>query len=230
VITLHFWPTPNGYKPLILLEELGLPYTLKPVNIFRGAQFAPDFLAIAPNNRIPAMTDDDTSAAGDAIALFESGAILGYLAEKGGRFLPSLRHAHHEVQQWVFWQMAGLGPMMGQAAHFVRFASEDVPYAKARYVAETERLLGVLDRRLRGRDFICGDISIADLACYPWVRIHEIANIEIGVFPAVTEWARRMAERPAVIRAYAIGEPLKNGQEMDDAARRVLFSGNSTRG
>lgn len=223
MIALHVWPTPNGYKPLILLEELGLPYEVRPVDIFRGEQFAPEFLAIAPNGRIPALVDTTPPDGGPPLCLFESGAILLHLAERDGRLLPTDRRGRDEVMQWLFWQVGGLGPMMGQAAHFLRYAPEDVAYAKRRYVAETERLLGVLDRRLAGREHVCGDLSIADVACYPWVRAHDLAGVSLDAYPNLAAWAARMAARPAVIRAYAIGEPLKAGQVLDEAAREHLF-------
>ena len=222
MIDLYFWPTPNGYKPLIALEELGLDYRLKSVDIFRGEQFASDFLAISPNNRIPAIVDHAPSDGGEPIALFESGAILSYLAEKAGA-TPDPR-ARHEAQQWLFWQMGGLGPMMGQASHFVNYAPEEVPYARTRYVDETRRLFGVMERRLADRPFLAGDYSIADMASYPWARLHAIVGIDIDpAFPNLADWIRRIDSRPAVERAYAAGEPLKSDQALDEEARRHLF-------
>jgi len=221
MIELFFWPTPNGYKPLIALEEFGLPYRISLVNIFRGVQFEAEFLAVAPNNRIPAILDHDGGAA--PLALFESGAILLYLAEQAGQ-LPASSRQRHDTQQWVFWQMGGLGPMMGQASHFLNYAPEDVPYAKARYVAETRRLFGVMERRLADRRFLAGDYSVADMACYPWVRLHDIVGITIAdTFPALAAWTERIGDRPAVRRAYAVGEPLRGDQAMDEAARPHLF-------
>lgn len=224
MITLHFWPTPNGYKPLILLEELGLEYRIEPVNIFKGAQFEPAFLAISPNNRMPALIDDAPDDGGPPLALFESGAILDYLADKTGKFSPTDSRARAEVRQWLYWQIGGLGPMMGQAAHFHTFAPKDVPYAKLRYRNETERLFGVLDRRLAGHDFICGEYSIADIASYPWVRVNALADVTLEGFANLTAWADRIAARAAVERAYAVGEPMKTGQALDAEARRLLFS------
>jgi GST-like protein len=221
MIDLHFWPTPNGYKPLIALEEWGLPYAIRPVNIFRGAQFDPAFLAVAPNNRIPAITDD--GAPGGPLALFESGAILLYLAEIAGQ-VPTAPQVRHEQQQWLFWQMGGLGPMMGQASHFLNDAPDDVPYGKRRYVAETVRLFGVMERRLADRPFLAGGYSIADMACFPWVRLHGIVGIALEpAFPALADWVRRIAARPAVQRAYAAGEPIRGAQVMDAEARPHLF-------
>lgn len=191
------------------------------MNIFRGAQFEPAFLAIAPNNRIPAITDD--SAAGGPLALFESGAILLYLAELAGHF-PASPWLRHEQQQWLFWQMGGLGPMMGQASHFLNYAPEDVPYGKRRYVAETERLFGVMERRLADRPFLAGEYSVADMACFPWVRLHAIVGIALEpAFPVLADWVRRIAGRPAVQRAYAAGEPISGAQVMDEEARPHLF-------
>jgi len=184
MIDLHFWPTPNGYKVLIALEELGLEYRLRPVDIFRGAQFERAFLAIAPNNRIPAVVDTQPLDGGEPIALFESGEILLYLAERAGRLVPGDLRARHRVQQWLFWQMAGLGPMMGQAAHFAIYAPEDVPYAKRRYLDEVRRLFGVLERQLVEQDFVAGEYSVADIACHPWVRFHGNLGIALSeTFP-----------------------------------------------
>lgn len=224
MITLYFWPTPNGYKPLILLEELGLSYKLEPVNIMRGEQFEPEFLKISPNNRIPALTDGDVS-------IFESGAILIYLAEKAKAFLPEnrpeneqeSRKGRFDVLQWLMWQMGGLGPMMGQANHFIKYAGEDIPYARQRYLKETERLLGVLNRQLEDKPFITGEYSIPDMACYPWIKGADSLGVEMDNYPQVVDWCARIADRPAVKKAYETGEPVSQNVEMDDEAKKLLF-------
>jgi GST-like protein len=208
MIELYFWTTPNGYKPLIFVEEAGLDYTLKPVNIGTGEQFEPDFLAISPNNRIPAIVDTEPAGGGDPIPVFESGAILQYLAEKTGRFLPTEPAARAEVQQWLFWQMGGLGPMAGQNHHFALYAPERIPYAIDRYVKETTRLYRVLDRRLADRPFIAGDYSIADMASYPWIVPHERQGQKLADFPNLARWFAVMSTRDAVKRAYAVGAAL----------------------
>ena len=193
MIDLYFWTTPNGYKPLLFLEEAGLDYTLRPVNISKGAQFAPAFLKISPNNRIPAIVDHAPKGGGAPLALFESGAILLYLAEKTGTFIPNDPAGRADVLQWLFWQMGGLGPMFGQYLHFADYAPVKLPYAIARYTREAERLLGVLDRRLAGRDYVAGQYSIADMAIYPWVR-QRIERFE--GFAEVERWCRHIAQRP----------------------------------
>lgn len=227
MIDLYFWATPNGYKPLILLEETGLPYELKLVNIMKGEQFDADFLAIAPNNRMPAIVDRSPLESREQISVFESGAILLYLAEKTEKFLPTLLSGRYDAIQWLMWQMGGLGPMAGQANHFVSYAPEDVPYGKKRYVNETERLLGVLDKRLADRDFVAESYSVADMAIYPWV----IGLDRVGIdwknkFGNVAGWAEMIAERPAVKRAYEIGDKTKGNQTLDDEARKNLFGDN----
>jgi GST-like protein len=206
MIDLHVWPTPNGHKITIFLEETGLSYRIFPVNIGAGDQFKPDFLKIAPNNRMPAIVDHDPPGGGEPIAIFESGAILVYLAEKTGRFLPQDLRGRKTVLEWLFWQVGGLGPMAGQNHHFSAFAPEKVPYAIERYVKETARLYGVLDRRLEGRDFIADDYSIADMASYPWIVPHERQSQNLDDFPNVKRWFEAMRARPAVIEAYAKGE------------------------
>ncbi|GAA0460990.1 MULTISPECIES: glutathione S-transferase N-terminal domain-containing protein [Sphingomonas] len=224
MIHLHYWPTPNGHKITLFLEETGLPYTIHPVNIGKGEQFAPDFLKIAPNNRMPAIVDDEPADGGEPISIFESGAILLYLAEKTGRFLgPDLR-ARVEQTQWLMWQMGGLGPMLGQNHHFNRYAPEKIPYAIDRYVKETNRLYGVLDRQLEGRAFIAGDYSIADMAAYPWIVPHEAQGQDLADFPNVQRWFEAIRTRPATERAYALGEQVNaSGGEMTEEARRNLF-------
>jgi GST-like protein len=224
MIHLHYWPTPNGHKITLFLEETGLPYTIHPVNIGKGEQFAPDFLKIAPNNRMPAIVDDEPADGGEPISIFESGAILLYLAEKTGRFLgPDLR-TRVEQTQWLMWQMGGLGPMLGQNHHFNRYAPEKIPYAIDRYVKETSRLYGVLDRRLEGRAFIAGDYSIADMAAYPWIVPYEAQGQKLADFPNVQRWFEAIRTRPATERAYALGEQVNaSGGEMTEEARRNLF-------
>lgn len=203
MIDLYYWTTPNGHKITLFLEETGLEYKIHPVNISTGEQFRPEFLAIAPNNRIPAIVDHNPVDGGAPINLFESGAILEYLADKTGKFLPSDTRKRAEVMQWLFWQMAGLGPMAGQNHHFVQYAPERIPYAMERYIKETTRLYGVLDKQLEGRDFIAGDYSIADMACYPWIVPHEKQKQDLAAFPNLKRWFDAMSERPAVKRAYA---------------------------
>jgi GST-like protein len=224
MIHLHYWPTPNGHKITLFLEETGLPYTVHPVNIGKGEQFAPDFLKIAPNNRMPAIVDDEPADGGEPISIFESGAILLYLGEKTGRFLgPDLR-TRVEQTQWLMWQMGGLGPMLGQNHHFNRYAPEKIPYAIERYVKETNRLYGVLDRRLEGRAFIAGDYSIADMAAYPWIVPYEAQGQKLSDFPNVQRWFEAIRTRPATHRAYALGEQVNaSGGEMTEEARRNLF-------
>ena len=208
MIDLYYWTTPNGHKITLFLEETGLPYTVKPVNIGAGEQFKPEFLAIAPNNRIPAIVDQAPAGGGEPVPVFESGAILLYLAEKTGRFLPAEPRARLEALQWLFWQMGGLGPMLGQNHHFAVFAPEKIPYAINRYVAETARLYGVLDRRLAGRAFLAGEYSIADMACYPWIVPHERQSQSLDDFPNVKRWFEAIRERPATARAYALADTI----------------------
>ncbi|MGJ3247355.1 MAG: glutathione S-transferase family protein [Elainellaceae cyanobacterium] len=214
MLDLYFWPTPNGYKPLIFLEEVGLDYQIKTVNIMAGDQFQPEFLKISPNNRMPAIVDGNKT-------LFESGAILFYLAEKTDQCLP--KETRYEVVQWLMWQMGGLGPMMGQANHFLKYANADIPYAKNRYFKETERLLSVLDKQLDGKDYIVGEYSIADIAAYPWVLEAEDLSVDLSKIPHVFAWMQRMGDRPAVKRAYAIGEPDAANVKMDADAKAVLL-------
>jgi len=224
MIDLYFWPTPNGYKPLIALEEYGLSYAIRPVNIFRGAQADPAFLAVSPNGRIPAIVDRAPGDGGPPVAVFESGAVLAYLAEKAGAASRLGLRERHEASQWLFWQMGGLGPMMGQASHFLNYAPADIPYARERYVGETLRLFGVMERRLADRAFLAGGYGIADMAAYPWVRLHDsVFRLDLGPYPRLADWADRIAARPAVVRAYAVGEPLKAEGPLDDEARLHLF-------
>lgn len=197
MIDLWTWSTPNGRKVSILLEELGLPYRTHAVDITQGQQFAPDFLAVSPNNKIPAIHDPDTG-----ISLMESGAIMTYLAEKTGQLLPSAGEARHRVMEWLMWQMGGFGPILGQVHHFVKFNAGQAPYAETRFHQEAQRLYGVLDKRLDGRDFVAGDYSIADIAIWPWASRFEWQRIDLGDYPNVKRWYVEVAKRPAVVRGY----------------------------
>ena len=221
---LYYWPTPNGKKITIFLEEAGLPYEVKPVNIGRGEQFAPEFLKISPNNRMPAIVDPK-GPNGKPLALFESGAILRYLAEKAGRFYPADPRGKAKVDEWLFWQVGGLGPMAGQAGHFRNYVAEKIPYAIERYTNEVNRLYGVLESQLKdGRDFIAGRYSIADMAIFPWI-VPESHGQSLDAFPNLKAWHERMSARPAVKRGLAVGQELRRAaaQQMDDEARKVLF-------
>jgi len=224
MIDLYYWTTPNGHKVTIFLEETGLPYTLQPVNIGKGEQFDPAFLAIAPNNRIPAIVDHAPPDGGAPLAMMESGAILLYLAGKTGRFYPHDLRGRAEVVQWLFWQMAGLGPMAGQAHHFLHYAPEPIPYAIDRYVRETGRLYGVLDKRLADREFVAGDYSIADMACYPWV-LPERQRQDLDDFPHLKRWKETIAARPAVRRAYDLAKTVNPQPKppTGEEERRILF-------
>ncbi|MBR0551424.1 glutathione S-transferase N-terminal domain-containing protein [Stakelama marina] len=232
MIDLHYWPTPNGHKITMFLEEAGLDYAIQPVNIGAGDQFAPDFLKIAPNNRMPAIVDHDPAGGGEPVAIFESGAILMYLAEKTGRFLPTDTRERYQVIQWLMWQMGGLGPMLGQNHHFNRYAPDKIPYAIDRYVNETNRLYGVLDRRLEGRDFIADTYSIADMACYPWIVPYEAQGQDLNDFPNIKRWFEAIRDRPATVAAYAKGEDVRpsSQSEMTDEQKKVLFGQTSKSG
>ena len=221
MIDLYYWPTPNGWKISIMLEECGLEYRLVPVDIGRGDQFKPEFLAISPNNRMPAIVDHDVE--GEPVSVFESGAILMYLAEKTGRFLTAEPRARIEVMQWVFWQVGGLGPMAGQLGHFANYAPEKIEYALNRYGDEYNRLLGVIDKQLAGGDYLCGDYSIADMASWPWVVVHERINQSLDEFPRVLAWDERMKARPAVAAGKDLGKELRRPLEKDEEARRIMF-------
>jgi GST-like protein len=224
MIELHYWPTPNGHKITMFLEEAGLDYEIRPVNIGAGDQFKPEFLKIAPNNRMPAIVDHAPKGGGAAISVFESGAILLYLADKTGRFLSADPRGRVETMEWLFWQVGGLGPMAGQNHHFSAYAPEKVPYAIERYVKETNRLYGVLDRRLAGRDFIAGDYSIADMACYPWIVPYERQGQKLEDFPHLKRWFEAVAARPATIRAYERGAAIRpETKAPTEAERKILF-------
>jgi GST-like protein len=203
MIDLYYWTTPNGHKITIFLEEAGLAYAIKPVNIGKGEQFKADFLAVSPNNRIPALVDHAPTGGGKPISVFESGAMLLYLADKTGKFIPADLRGRTEALQWLFWQMGGLGPMAGQNNHFANYAVEKLPYAIDRYRNEVNRLYGVLDRRLADRAFVAGDYSIADMASYPWIILYERQSQNIEDFPHVKRWIEAIKARPAVVRAYA---------------------------
>ena len=228
MIDLYYWPTPNGHKITMFLEEAGLDYEIKPVDIGRGAQFEPDFLKIAPNNRMPAIVDHEPADGGAPISVFESGAILQYLAEKTGRFLPSDVRARTEVMQWLFWQMGGLGPMLGQNHHFKVYAPEPLPYAIERYVKETTRLYNVLNRRLADRDFVAGAYSIADMACYPWIVPYERQGQDLDDFPQLKRWFEAVRARPATVRAYEKGELYRTRETVDEEAKKILFGQTDT--
>ena len=222
MIDLHYWPTPNGQKIRIFLEEAGLEYRAHKVDIGKGEQFKPEFLAISPNNRIPAIVDQNPKDGGKPISIFESGAILQYLAEKTGKFLPSDIRAKTEVMQWLFWQMGGLGPMAGQNGHFNVYAPEKIPYAMDRYTKETNRLYGVMDKRLADRAYLGGDYSIADMASYPWIVPHEVHKQKLEDFPNLKRWFEVIKARPAVVRAYEAVAP-SYSKPMTDEAKKVLF-------
>lgn len=226
MIDLYYWTTPNGHKISLFLEEAGLPYTIKPINIERGDQFEPAFLAISPNNRIPAIVDHAPTDGLEPISVFESGAILLYLANKTGQFFPKDFRTQVQCQEWLMWQIAGLGPMAGQNHHFSLYAPEKLPYAIDRYVEETSRLYGVLNKRLAERAFICGEsYTIADMACYPWILPHRQGQ-DMTLFPHLARWHAEIKARPATVRAYALTEqvnPSKATPVSDEAARKILF-------
>lgn len=223
MIDLYYWPTPNGHKITIFLEEVNLPYQIKPVNIAKGEQFAPEFLKISPNNRIPAIVDRDPKESESPIAIFESGAILLYLAEKSGKYLPTDNKCRADVLQWLFWQVGNLGPMAGQNHHFVQYAPEKIPYAIDRYVNETNRLYGVLDRRLEDRPYIAEGYSIADMAIFPWIEPHEKQLQDLNEFPNLKRWFHQISERPAVARAYEKGKSMNTQPTVTEDSRKILF-------
>ena len=222
-IQLHYWPTPNGWKISIMLEELGVPYEVKFVNIGKGEQFEPSFLAIAPNNRMPAIVDPE-GPGGEPISVFESGAILQYLGRKFGRFYPADERGRVDVDQWLMWQMGGLGPMAGQAHHFRQYAPEEVPYAVARYTNEVNRLYGVMNKRLADRDYLAGEYSIADIACIGWVRPHRNQGQDLEDFPNLKRWFETVMARPAVGRGMAVGQEFRRNLGDDKEAQKVLFN------
>lgn len=232
-IDLWFWPTPNGWKISIALEEMGLPFTLRPVNIGAGEQFTPEFQALSPNGRMPAIVDHDT-ADGQPLSIFESGAILQHLGRKSGRFYPQEERARAEVEQWLFWQMGGLGPMAGQTHHFRQYAPRMVAdarhtaYGATRYTNETNRLYGVLDTRLKDREFVAGDYSIADMAIWPWVYPHKNQGQDLDQFPALKAWYEKVGAREGVVRGMKVGEEFRSNRLSENSAeaekaRAVLF-------
>jgi len=229
MIDLYYWPTPNGWKISIMLEECGLAYKLVPVNIGTGEQFKPEFLAISPNNRMPAIVDQEPQGGGAPVSVFESGAILQYLAEKTGKFLPSELRGKYEVLQWVNWQMGGLGPMAGQANHFNVYAPQFTPpeqlaYGQARYSNEVNRLFGVLNKRLADRKFVAGDYSIADMAIWPWVVGFKNFGQKLEDFPSLQKWFEEMGKRPAVVKGKAAGAELRPQPGINtEEQRKILF-------
>lgn len=224
MIDLYYWTTPNGHKVTLFLEETGVEYRLNPVNISKGEQFEAAFLKISPNNRIPAIVDHQPKAPiPGPLSLFESGAILLYLAEKTGRFLPVDPAKRWKAIQWLFWQMAGLGPMAGQNHHFSAYAPEKIPYAIERYRNETSRLYRVLDRQLDGRAFIADEYSIADMACYPWIVAHEKQGQRLSDYPNVNRWFETIAKRDGTVRAYARAKEINSTPTVTEESRRILF-------
>lgn len=224
MIDLYYWTTPNAHKVTLFLEEAGLPYTIHPINIGQGDQFDPEFLKIAPNNRIPAIVDHAPADGGESISIFESGAILLYLADKTRKFIPGTLRGRNTVMQWLFWQMGGLGPMAGQNHHFNVYAPDKIPYAIDRYVRETGRLYGVLNKHLENRVFIADEYSIADMACYPWIVSHERQQQNLDTFPALKRWYEAIASRPATTRAYArVNEVNPHPAGYNEKAHQLLF-------
>jgi GST-like protein len=224
MIELYYWPTPNGHKITLFLEETGLDYRIHPIDISAGDQFKPEFLAFSPNNRMPAIIDSEPADGGEPIPVFESGAILVYLAEKTGLFLPSDVRGRKTVMEWLFWQVGGLGPMAGQNHHFGLYAPEKIPYAIERYVKETNRLYGVLDRRLASRAFLAGEsYTIADMASYPWIVPWKRQQQNLDDFPNLRRWFNAIRERPGTARAYAKGEPYASRPTVTEEGKKLLF-------
>jgi GSH-dependent disulfide-bond oxidoreductase len=227
-IELYYWPTPNGWKISIMLEECGLPYVVRPVDISKGEQFAPHFLAVSPNNRIPAIVDP-RGPGGRQISIFESGAILQYLGRKSGKFYPRAERARVAVDEWLFWQVGGLGPMAGQANHFRRYAPQPLDYAIARYTDEVNRLFGVMNRRLADHEFLAGNYSIADMASVGWVRLAERMGQDLAVFPHLQRWFEAIRARPAVKRAFAIRVEAAAAVDIQDPKVRAVLFGQRAR-
>ncbi len=223
MIDFYFWTTPNGYKVLQFLEETGLVYRIIPVNISKGEQFSQSFLEISPNNKIPAIVDHDPTEGSEPIALIESGAILLYLAEKSGHFIDDDVRVRADILQWLFWQMGGLGPMAGQNLHFAQYAPEQLPYAIKRYFDETARLFKVMDGQLADKLFLAGDYSIADIASYPWVNIHERLQQDLGDYPNLQRWYEQIQARPATISAYAIGATINTVPTVTEESKKILL-------
>lgn len=228
VIDLHFWPTPNGYKVLMFLEESGIEHRIVPVNIGAGEQFRPEFLAISPNNRMPAIVDHAPADGGAPLSVFESGAILLYLAEKTGQFMPGGLRGRVQTLEWLFWQVGGLGPMAGQNHHFVQYAPEPIAYAIRRYVDETSRLYGVLNKHLADRDFIAGgQYGIADMASYPWTVPHKRQQMNLDDFPHLKRWHEAIRDRAATVRAYLRGVQISDKPVVDEVSSKLLFGQNA---
>jgi len=224
MIDLYYWTTPNGHKITMFLEEAGLPYRIHPIHIGKGEQFQPDFLKIAPNNRIPAIVDQAPLDGGAPISIFESGAILLYLADKIGRFIPQDLRGRNLALQWLFWQMGGLGPMAGQNHHFSVYAPERIPYATERYIKETARLYAVLNKELSdGREYIAGEYSIADMACYPWIVPYQRQSQDLASFPHLARWFERIAQRPATRKAYDLAATINTTPSVTAESHKVLF-------
>ncbi len=223
MIDLYSFPTPNGQKVSIALEELELPYEIIPINIARGDQFLPEFLAVSPNNRIPAIVDHDPPDGGAPLSVFESGAILIYLADKAGKLLPSEPRARSAVMEWLMWQMAGFGPMLGQLGHFRNYAGEEIPYALQRYADEADRLYGLLDSQLENRAYVAGEYSIADIAIGPWIGFRGMHGIELSDYPKLEEWYERVSARPAWKRGIEAGSDRWNAKPIDEEAKKLLF-------
>jgi GST-like protein len=221
MIDLYYAPTPNGWKISIMLEECGLPYALHPMRLGRGDQHTPDFLRLNPNGRMPAIVDRDPADGAGPLPIFESGAILIYLAERSGRLLPQDPRGRCEVVQWLMWQMAGLGPMLGQNGHFLLYAPEKIPYAIERYGREARRLYGVLDSRLQDRDYIAGDFSVADIACFPWIMTHKAQGLTLDDYPNLKRWYAVLRQRPRLQAGLAVGR--EDREPMDEQARRILL-------
>lgn len=223
MIDLYFWTTPNGCKPLLFLEETGVPYRIIPVNISKGDQFKPEFMKVSPNNKMPAIVDHAPADDSEPIAIFESGAILLYLAEKTGKFVPADLKGRADVLQWLFWQMGGLGPMLGQNLHFGQYAPVQLPYAIDRYVNETARLFKVLDKQLADNEYIAGDYSIADMASYPWILKYPVLQQELDDYPNLKRWYQQIATRPATIRAYATGTAINTTPTITEESKKILL-------
>ncbi|MFB3100206.1 MAG: glutathione binding-like protein [Gammaproteobacteria bacterium] len=227
MIDLYFWTTPNGYKVLQFLEETGIPYRLISVNISKGEQFEPEFLKISPNNKMPAIVDHDPIEGNEPVTIFESGAILLYLAEKTGRFIPDDIKGRAEVLQWLFWQMGGLGPFAGQNLHFVHYAPEQLPYAIDRYVNETARLFKVMDKQLANQEYLAGEYSIADMASYPWVAIYERLKQDLNDFPNLNRWYKQIKSRAATISAYEKGIAINTIPTVTEESKKILLGQSS---
>ena len=230
MLDIYYWTTPNGHKITMFLEEAGLPYTLHGINIGKGDQFSPAFLKVSPNNRIPAMVDHEPAGGGEPLSVFESGAMLLYLADKTGKLIPQDLRGRMKAIEWLFWQVGGLGPMAGQNHHFKTYAKEKLPYAIDRYVNETNRLYGVLDKQLAGKEFIAGPYSIADIASYPWVVPYERQGQNLDDFPNLKRWFHAIKEMASTKRAYAKAEQINTAPSVDEDSHKILFGQTARRG